>query len=56
MTDYTQQDIDALEEQIKENSEWMSTTEGSEYQCITIENLQGLLSTFFDTKIKLKIK
>ena len=56
MTDYTQQDIDALEEQIKENSEWMETVDRQEYQCITIENLQGILSTFFNKKIKLKIK
>jgi hypothetical protein len=56
MEDYTQQDIDDLEENIKENVEYLSTTQGDEYACITLENLEGLLTTFFGTKIKLRTK
>lgn len=45
-----------LEEEIKENIEWLSDTEENDYQCITIENLEGILGRFFGKKVTLKIK
>lgn len=45
-----------LEEEIKENIEFLETSEGDEHQCITIENLEGILGKFFNTKVNLKIK
>jgi hypothetical protein len=38
---------------IQENVEWLSTSEGDEIECIGIENLEGILSKYFDFKIKL---
>ena len=46
--------LDLLEEQIKENVEWLSTTYNDEAECITIENLEGILSKFFNRKMDLK--
>ena len=46
--------LDLLEEQIKENVEWLSTTYNDEAECITIENLEGILSRFFNRKMDLK--
>jgi hypothetical protein len=48
--------IEILEEEIKENVEWLETSEGDEHQCITIENLEGILTRFFEKKVNLKIK
>lgn len=48
--------IESLEEEIRENIEWMETSEGDEHQVITVENLEGILSRFFEKKVKLKIK
>ena len=45
-----------LEEEIKESIEWLSDTEENDYQCITIENLEGILSRYFGKKVTLKIK
>jgi hypothetical protein len=38
---------------IQENVEWLTTSEGDEIECIGIENLEGILSNYFDFKIKL---
>jgi hypothetical protein len=46
--------LDLLEEQIKENVEWLSTTYNDEAECISIENLEGILSKFFNRKMDLK--
>jgi hypothetical protein len=46
--------LDLLEEQIKENVEWLSTTYNDEAECISIENLEGILSRFFNRKMDLK--
>lgn len=43
--------IERLTEAIKENAEWLETTEGDEVECIGIENLEGILSRFFNEKI-----
>ena len=41
--------IDAIQSEV----EWLSTSEGDEIECIGIENLEGILSKYFDFKIKL---
>jgi phosphopantetheine adenylyltransferase len=46
--------LDLLEEQIKENVEWLYTTDNDELECISIENLEGILSKFFNRKMDLK--
>lgn len=46
--------IEQLEESIKENVEWLYTTDNDEVQAISIENLETILSRFFGTKIELK--
>jgi len=46
--------LDLLEEQIKENVEWLFTTDNDEVECISIENLEGILSRFFNRKMDLK--
>jgi hypothetical protein len=39
---------------IYEETECLSTTEYDEVECISIENLEGILSKFFNKTIKLK--
>ena len=46
--------LNLLEEQIKENVEWLFTTDNDEVECISIENLEGILSKFFNRKMDLK--
>jgi len=41
--------IDAIQAEI----EWLSTSEGDEIECIGIENLEGILTNYFNRKIKL---
>jgi hypothetical protein len=41
--------IDAIQAEV----EWLETSEGDEVECIGIENLEGILSKYFDFKIKL---
>jgi hypothetical protein len=38
---------------IQAETEWLSTSEGDEIECIGIENLERVLSNYFDFKIKL---
>jgi hypothetical protein len=45
--------IHELKEAIKDNIEILSTTEEDEVECIGIENLEGILSKYFNTEIKL---
>ena len=47
-------DIDRLEEEIKENVEWLYTTQKDEVECIGVENLEGILSRFFNEPVKLQ--
>jgi hypothetical protein len=55
----TDDELEILEEQIKENIEWLSLTENGEtlgtVECIGIENLEGILTRFFNRKISLSI-
>lgn len=41
--------IDAIQAEV----EWLQTSDGDEIECIGIENLEGVLSKYFDFKIKL---
>jgi len=41
--------IDAIQSEI----EFLSTSEGDEIECIGIENLEGILTSYFNRKIKL---
>ena len=45
--------IQNLKEIIQNNIEWLETSEGDEVECIGIENLEGILSKYFNTEIKL---
>jgi len=55
----TDNELEILEEEIRENIEWLSTTENSEtlgtVECIGIENLEGILTRFFHRKISLSL-
>jgi hypothetical protein len=52
-------ELEMLEEEIKENIEWLSLTENGEtletVECIGIENLEGILTRFFHRKISLSL-
>jgi hypothetical protein len=39
--------------EIQENIEYLETSEGEEIECISIENLEGILTRWFDELIKL---
>jgi len=45
--------VQKLIEDIQSETEWLETSEGDEVECIGIENLEGILSRYFDFKIKL---
>jgi hypothetical protein len=45
--------LDMLEESIIEQVEWLQTTRGNEIECISIENLESVLTKFFHRKISL---
>lgn len=47
--------IPGLVEAIQENIEWLQTTEEDEVECVSIENLEGILSKYFEKPIKLTI-
>jgi hypothetical protein len=42
-----------LIEEIRDNTEWLETTEGDEVECIGIENLQDILSRFLNEELKI---
>jgi hypothetical protein len=52
-------ELEMLEEEIKENIEWLSLTENGEtleqVECISVENLEGILTRFFHKKISLTL-
>jgi hypothetical protein len=45
--------INELIEQIQSETEWLSTTDEDEIECIGIENLEGILTKYLGVKIKL---
>ena len=52
---FSDNELEMLEEEIKENIEWLSTTEDDEVECIGIENLEAILTRFFHRKITLTL-
>lgn len=38
--------MEDLLKEIEDNTEWLQTTEGDEVECISIENLKGLLEHY----------
>jgi len=47
--------LEILEEEIKENIEWLSTIDNDDIECIGIENLEAILTRFFNRKISLTL-
>jgi hypothetical protein len=39
--------------EIQMNTEWLETTEGDEVECISIENLEGILNRLFNQQLNL---
>jgi hypothetical protein len=48
-------ELEMLEEEIQENIEWLSTIENDDIECIGIENLEAILTRFFNRKISLTL-
>ena len=52
----TDDELELLEEEIKENIQWLETMDFSlEVECISIENLEGILTRFFHRKISITL-
>lgn len=47
-------ELERLEEEIKENIEWLSTIDDDEIECIGVENLEAILTRFFNRTITLR--
>jgi hypothetical protein len=45
--------INQLIDKIKDNAEWLQTTKGDEVECISMENLQGILQKYLNVQLKL---
>lgn len=45
--------LNELLDRIQEDREWLSTTTGDEVECISMENLEYILSQYFKKPIKL---
>lgn len=45
--------IDELIQSIQDNTEWLETSEGDMVECIGIENLEVVLSTYLKTSLKI---
>lgn len=48
-------ELEMLEEEIKEKIEWLETIDDDEVECISIENLESILTKFFNRKISLSL-
>ena len=46
--------IENLISAIQLDTEWLESTEGDTYGCITLENLEGILTQYFKQTIKLE--
>jgi hypothetical protein len=49
-------ELEMLEEEIKENIEWLGTSSRNEVECVSIENLEQILTKFFHRKITLTLE
>lgn len=52
----TDDQLEILEEEIKENIEWLGTSSRDEIECISVENLEAVLTRFFGRKISLTLE
>jgi|TARA_R110000868_G_scaffold168961_1_gene403822 hypothetical protein len=48
-------ELEMLEETIMEQVEFLQTTNGNEVECISVENLESILTKFFNRKISLSL-
>jgi hypothetical protein len=48
--------IEELIKEIQDNIEWLSDVNEDDYECITIENLEVILSRFLTREIKLTLE
>lgn len=48
-------ELERLEEEIKENIEWLTAATDYDVECIGIENLESILTKFFGRKISLSL-
>jgi hypothetical protein len=39
--------------QVQQETEWLSTTEGDEIECVGIENLEGIIRNVFGVKLNI---
>jgi hypothetical protein len=46
--------INQLIDKIKDSVEWLQTTEGDEIECISMENLQGILQKYLNVNLNLR--
>lgn len=45
--------IEDLVYQIQQETEWLSTTKGDDIECISIENLEGIIKNVFGIKLNI---
>lgn len=45
--------INELISNIQSQAEWLETTEGDSIECISLENLEGILTEYFNKHVKL---
>ena len=45
--------IEQFQSEVKDNIEWLQTTEGDEVECISIENLEGIIKRTIGYNIRL---
>jgi hypothetical protein len=48
-------ELEMLEEEIKENIEWLNASGDYDVECISVENLEAILTRFFHRKISLSL-
>jgi len=51
----TDDELEMLEETIIEQVEFLQTTNGDEVECISIENLESILTNFFHRKVTISL-
>ena len=52
----TDDQLNMLKQEIQDNIEWLSDVNENDYECITIENLEGIISRLFKREIKLTLE
>ena len=52
---HSENELDTLEEYIIEEVEFLQTTTGDDIECISMENLEGILTRFFHRKVTISL-